>query len=140
MRLLAAAGSVLDYGCGKGKLLGQLARQLGSHRTLVGCDPDTAVAPRWRQLEAESAAAEVPVRLLQNCAEAVAAGPYSVVVCQLVLCALRCPGVQEAQQVLGDLHRAVSGAGLFHLRALPHVQLPLKRYAKQSHYSCAIQA
>jgi broad specificity phosphatase PhoE len=102
--LSSPARSVLDYGCGK-KARSARAFAAAGLRT-VGYDPGAGVSDRWTEL------GQQPAELfLTSCREtALAAGPFDVAVCTLVLC--EWPDGREYECMLSDLRGAVEAGGL----------------------------
>lgn len=76
----------------------------------MGCDPEAEheLPARWHHLAAAAAVVQEP-RLTSDCAAAAASGPFDVVVCSLVLCALQRQTLEEQRVVLGRLRSAVKG-------------------------------
>ena len=95
--------SVLDYGCGDGRLAEELA---GRGIDTVGYDPDASIISRC--LEHSSRAAYGGRELLEGLlAESV---KFDIVVCGRVLCTIA--DKSEFDGVLTDLRRLVSGSGM----------------------------
>ncbi|MBI1218609.1 MAG: glycosyltransferase [Rhodobacteraceae bacterium] len=90
---------VLDYGAGKGKQAAALA-QAGAE--VVAWDPDPGVALRLKSLARDG------VRRAASAAEAVAAGPYDLVICRRVACLLDDAALDG---VFRDLRSAVAPNG-----------------------------
>ncbi len=89
----------LDYGAGKGKQAGILAR---AGAEVVAWDPDPAVAPRLQEL------ASLGVRRAETAAHAVASGPFDLVICRRVACLLDEP---ELTVVLDDIRTSLAHGG-----------------------------
>jgi len=101
--------SVLDLGCGSGRLIAQLAR---SGRRVVGYDPDPALRDRWaREHHALVAAGPSTSGLSFLGAEgldSLASQRFDVIVCSLVLCTLR---DEDALRLLGRAAELVTSDG-----------------------------
>ncbi|HWO24675.1 MAG TPA: glycosyltransferase [Kofleriaceae bacterium] len=104
--LRAAPSKVLDYGCGGGGLVRDLAAR---GITAVGYDPHPS--HNWQDGEV--------ARFTADRVAALAGGPYDVVACSLVLCAIEDEG--EYRAVLAGLRAAVRAGG----RAIVAVCNPL---------------
>ena len=100
LRMAHDSMRVLDYGCGDGKVAQALAERCAD---VVGYDPDTARAGRWQALGAPK------LRFTLNGAEALAAAPFDLVVCQRVLCTVESDDVLRG--ILRDLRAAVAQDG-----------------------------
>jgi GT2 family glycosyltransferase len=94
--LRAAPTTVLDFGCGGGHLVLRLATESIS---AVGYDPQAS--RRWSACDG--------ARFTSDRTEAIAGGPYDVVVCSLVLCAIE--DEAEYRDVLTGLRAAVRADG-----------------------------
>jgi len=90
---------VLDYGAGKGK---EAARLAGSGAEVLAWDPDPGVAPRLDALR------PIGVRRAASAAEAVASGPFDLVICRRVACLLDDAALDA---VLCDLRAAIAPEG-----------------------------
>jgi len=94
--------SVLDYGCGKGRLAAELAR---AGLELAAYDPDPDLAPAWTP----------PTRNLRYLSAGGLAGllacgqRFDVVVCSLVLCVIE--DDSELLRAIGDLAKLVAPGG-----------------------------
>ncbi len=100
MRALALRpASVLDYGAGKGKQAATLAR---AGAEVVAWDPDPAGALRLKALVQDG------VRIATSATEAVALGPFDLVICRRVACLLA-DGALDT--VLSDLRMALAPEG-----------------------------
>lgn len=91
--------SVLDYGCGKGKLAAKLAE---AGVAVTAYDPDPEVASRVRQVVPTVSFQTDPAALPQL-------GPFDVVVCRRVLCVIEDDA--EVMRVLKDLRRGIAQGG-----------------------------
>lgn len=100
LRMGSDCQRVLDYGCGDGKLARTLAERCAE---VVGYDPDTARAPRWQAYGAAK------LRFTHDRAEALAAAPFDLVVCQRVLCTVDSDDVLRG--ILRDLRASVAQDG-----------------------------
>lgn len=92
----AAPSSVLDFGCGSGQLVSELA---GQGIRAVGYDPRPS--SRWADRKGPT--------LTTDRAAALGGAPYDVAVCSLVLCTIE--DDTEVRQVLSDLRAAVRDGG-----------------------------
>lgn len=92
----AAPSSVLDFGCGAGHLVSDLARR-GIHA--VGYDPKPS--PHWAEARGPTFTTNRPAILGD--------APYDVAVCALVLCTIE--NEAEYRAVLSDLRAAVRDGG-----------------------------
>lgn len=90
---------VLDYGAGKGKQAATLAR---AGAELIAWDPDPDVAARLDKLK------PLGVRRTISAAEAVATGPFDLVICRRVACLI---GDAALDTVLHDLRAALAPEG-----------------------------
>ncbi len=95
-------GSVLDYGCGKGKLAEALASE---GFAVTGYDPDEAVIRRCRSYGSE--VQHVDTTGLTTVQER--SNRFDVVVCSLVLCTIEDPG--ELSRALEDIRSLTSDTG-----------------------------
>lgn len=95
--------SVLDYGCGK---QAHTSRRLAAcGKAVVGYDPGSGMDARWAR-----SVPRLPNMLLTGSRdEAMAAGPYDVVVCSLVLCELGSD--DDFRQAVSDLGAAIKPRG-----------------------------
>ena len=95
-------GSVLDYGCGDGRLTERLASEV---ITVTGYDPDAEVIERCRSYgsQVRYGTAELRGELIEESAR------FDLVVCSRVLCTIEDPG--EFDSVLRDLRRLVTDSG-----------------------------
>ena len=93
---------VLDYGCGSGRLAKAMANR-GAR--VLGYDPDRAHRARWDS----RCAATNRLRFTSDRDEALAAGPFDLVICRRVLCTLE--DDVELRTVLDDLRASVSERG-----------------------------
>ena len=100
--LAGKAERVLDYGCGKGRLARDMAKQ-GTQ--VLGYDPDRDHRPRWQSLCRDTG----DLSFTHERAEALAAGPFDLVVCRRVLCTVEDDADMRA--VLADLRAAVTEQG-----------------------------
>ena len=100
--MIGEAGRVLDHGCGKG-WLARLMADRGME--VLGYDPDPAHRPRWEALRAQAG----KLRFTHERGEALAAGPFDLVVCRRVLCTIEDDA--ELRGILEDLRAAVSEDG-----------------------------
>ena len=101
--ILGMAGDslrVLDYGCGDGKLAQALVERSAA---VVGYDPDKRRALRWQARGAAN------LRFTCDRADAMADGPFDLVVCQRVLCTIESDDVLRA--ILRDLRASVAEHG-----------------------------
>ncbi|MGQ0615082.1 MAG: glycosyltransferase [Planctomycetaceae bacterium] len=96
LALGSGARRVLDYGSGKGALVRDLAR---AGIDVVGYDPDPSLAARW--------AGEARFTSVRD--DALAAGPYDVVICSLVTCTIA--DERDYRAALSDLRAAVRDNG-----------------------------
>ncbi len=96
------AGYVLDYGCGKGRLAREMAKQ---GMRVLAYDPDRAHRPRWASLCREAG----NLSFTHERSEALAAGPFDLVVCRRVLCTLEDDA--DLRAVLADLRASVAEHG-----------------------------
>ena len=100
--MVGKAGHVLDYGCGKGHLAVEMANR---GMRVLGYDPDRSHGRRW----------EAPCRKTDNLRftrkrdEALAAGPFDLVVCRRVLCTVEDDA--ELRAILRDLRASVTNHG-----------------------------
>jgi glycosyltransferase involved in cell wall biosynthesis/2-polyprenyl-3-methyl-5-hydroxy-6-metoxy-1,4-benzoquinol methylase len=92
----AAPSSVLDFGCGAGHLVSDLARR---GIRAVGYDPE--VSPHWAESRDPNFTTDRPTAL--------GGAPYDVAVCSLVLCTIEDDA--EYRAVLSDLRAAVRDGG-----------------------------
>jgi glycosyltransferase involved in cell wall biosynthesis/SAM-dependent methyltransferase len=92
----AAPSSVLDFGCGAGRVVSDLARR---GIRAVGYDPKPS--PRWADQEGTTFTTDRPTAL--------GGVPYDVAVCSLVLCTIEDDAAYRA--VLSDLRAAVRDGG-----------------------------
>ncbi len=96
------AERVLDYGCGSGKLAGEIADR---GIRVLGYDPDRTRRPRWESL----------CKRLDNLGfthergEALAAGRFDLVICRRVLCTIEDDA--ELRAVLDDLRALTTERG-----------------------------
>ena len=95
-------GSVLDYGCGSGRLTERLVSE---GITATGYDPDAEVIERCRSYggQVSYGTADLRDELIEKSAR------FDLVVCSRVLCTIEDPG--EFDSVLRDLRRLVTGSG-----------------------------
>ncbi len=100
--MVGTAGYVLDYGCGKGRLAEEMAN--GGIRVL-GYDPDRAHGRRWEALCRKAG----NLRFTSKRDEAIAAGPFDLVVCRRVLCTVEDDA--ELRVILRDLRASVADQG-----------------------------
>ena len=96
------AGHVLDYGCGKGRLAREMAKQ---GMRVLAYDPDRAHRPRWASLCREAG----NLSFTHERSEALAAGPFDLVVCRRVLCTIE--DDDDLRAVLADLRASVTEHG-----------------------------
>lgn len=90
-------------------MLRRLAQRLPGIE-LVGCDPEAEhELPARRPHVAEADTDVHEPRLTSDCAAAAASGPFDVVVCSLVLCALQLQTLEQQRVVLTRLRSAVKG-------------------------------
>ena len=102
LRMVGKAEHVLDYGCGKGRL----AREMAERGTRVlGYDPDRAHRGRWESLCRETD----KLRFTRDRNEALATGPFDLVVCRRVLCTIEDDA--DLRAVLADLRASVTEHG-----------------------------
>lgn len=94
--LSASPSSVLDFGCGDGRLVLDLAS-----RGLRAVGYDLASSPRWEHREGTTLTTDKSVAFRQ--------GRYDAVVCSLVLCTIE--DEAEYRAVLSDLRAAVRDGG-----------------------------
>lgn len=92
--MIGQATRVLDYGCGKGKLAGQLA---GKGLQVVGYDPDQSLRTRWEALGKENG----NLRFTHDRNDALSRGPFDLVICRRVICTIE--DATEFRSVLNDL-------------------------------------
>ena len=102
LEMAGRAAHILDYGCGSGRL----AKAMADRRARVlGYDPDRAGRTRW---ESRCAGAG-KLRFTHDRNEALAAGPFDLVVCRRVLCTIE--DDDELRAVLQDLRASVTEDG-----------------------------
>ena len=109
-------GTVLDYGCGDGRLAEQLS-ECGVRATEY--DPDTAIVARCL---GRGSAARYGGRELLDDLRSRSTG-FQVVVCSRVLCTI--PGSGEFESVLRDLRRLVAGNGTVFVAVCNPFYLPV---------------
>ena len=100
--MIGKTGSVLDYGCGKGRIAEEMAKR---GMRVLGYDPDRAHGRRWDSLCRKAG----NLRVTHERNEALAAGPFDLVVCRRVLCTVEDDA--ELRAILTDLRAAVAGHG-----------------------------
>ena len=93
---------VLDYGCGKGRLARDMAKR---GMRVLGYDPNRAHRLRWESLSREAG----DLGFTDEREEALAAGPFDLVVCRRVLCTVNDDA--ELRAVLSDLRASVAKNG-----------------------------
>ncbi len=102
LNFVGKAERVLDYGCGKG----WLAREISDRgMDVFGYDPEVAYRSRWESLCRESES----LRFTDDLSDALAAGPFDLVVCRRVLCTIE--DNNEFRTILSDLRNLVSESG-----------------------------
>ncbi|MDE0174258.1 MAG: glycosyltransferase [Defluviicoccus sp.] len=100
--MIGKTGSVLDYGCGKGRIAREMAKR---GMRVLGYDPDRAHRRRWESLCREAG----NLRFTHERVETLAAGPFDLVVCRRVLCTIEDDA--ELRTVLADLRASVTEDG-----------------------------
>ncbi len=100
--MVGTAGYVLDYGCGKGRLAEEMANR---GIRVLGYDPDRAHGRRWEVLCRKAG----NLRFTRKRDEALAAGPFDLVVCRRVLCTVEDDA--ELRVILSDLRASVADQG-----------------------------
>ena len=102
LEMTGKAGYVLDYGCGKGRIAHEMSKRA---TRVLGYDPDPAHRRRWVSLcrEADN------LTFTHERSEALAAGPFDLVVCRRVLCSIEDDA--ELRAILADLRASVAENG-----------------------------
>ena len=100
LRVASGATCVLDYGCGKGELAADMASRGAK---VVGYDPDPSLRSKWEAHQSRN------LRFTDNRSDALAHGPFDLVVCQRVLCTIESDG--EMRAILRDLRESVAETG-----------------------------
>ena len=100
--MIGEAGSVLDYGCGKGRITREMAKR---GMRVLGYDPDRTLRRRWQSPCREAG----NLHFTDERNEALAAGPFDLVVCRRVLCTVEDDA--ELRAILADLRASVAGHG-----------------------------
>jgi glycosyltransferase involved in cell wall biosynthesis len=110
-RRMLAIGSptIVDYGCGKGDLVAQLA---SSGLRVVGYDPDVTLKPRWQEIERTTpnvtfGNADLLTQLKETHTR------FDAVACSLVLCTIE--DGPEYESALDDLRNLVTESGTVHV-------------------------
>ena len=119
------AQSVLDYGCGPGRLDAELAE---AGVEVVAYDPDTSHEERWRKAEATQPGLSFGDRTLLDQLRS-QSRPFDVVICSIVLCVLE--NGAEYEEVLADLHRFAKPDG----RVLVAVCNPFETFGRHTPFT-----
>lgn len=102
LNFVGKAERILDYGCGKGRL----AREISDmRRDVFGYDPEEAYRSRWESLCRK----RENLRFADDLNDALAAGPFDLVICRRVLCTIE--DIDEFRTILSDLRNLVSDRG-----------------------------